>query len=106
MRRISIIFLKELKDTLRDRRTIFMMIVFPLILMYTIVNLMITMQLSQANKAQAKILNVALVTLGNAEDFRSMLLKHKDMKINENIDAEHIGEWISLLCLKKTSMPM
>ena len=32
MKKIGIIFRKELKDTLRDRRTLFFMIVFPILI--------------------------------------------------------------------------
>ncbi len=90
MKRILIIFKKELIDTLRDRRTIMMMIVMPLIMIYSITSIMISMSASQERKAEAKTLQVGLITNGNAQGFRSKLLERKDMTIDEKIQPDQI----------------
>jgi len=95
MKKILVIFLKELKDSLRDRRTLMMMIVFPLLLMYGLMSVMVGLQSRQHKKAEEKILNVGLVTNGNAGEFKSTLLKRTDMKIIENPDLKNIEELLT-----------
>lgn len=59
MMRFVKIFRKELKDTLRDRRTILMMVVMPLALVPLLITVVVKIQQSQIEKAEAKQLNVA-----------------------------------------------
>jgi sodium transport system permease protein len=94
MKKILVIFKKELKDTLRDRRTIMMMVVLPIMLIYLLLNLTYTITARHARKAREKVLNVALITNGNAEVFRTKLMEHNDMVIKENIPQDKIEELI------------
>ena len=84
MKKIFVILKKELIDTLRDRRTIMMMVVLPVLLIFVIVNLTITLGRSQTRKAQEKELNVGLIAKGNAEAFQPILLKQKNITLKEN----------------------
>ncbi|MGE5343732.1 MAG: ABC transporter permease [Candidatus Omnitrophota bacterium] len=95
MKKVWTIFRKELKDTLRDRRTIFMMIVMPLVLMYGLMSLIVSLQMGQHKKAEEKVLTIGLISRGNAEAFRSILRQRTDMKVQENIDVDRIGDLIS-----------
>jgi sodium transport system permease protein len=90
MKKIMVIFKKELKDTLRDRRTIMMMVLLPVMMIYIIMNLSITMTTRHQRKAREKVLNVALLTGGNADAFRTTLMERKDVVLKENIQPDKI----------------
>ncbi|MCX6581138.1 MAG: ABC transporter permease [Candidatus Aminicenantes bacterium] len=94
MKRILIIFKKELKDTLRDRRTVMMMVVFPLVLIYVLMSLTFSLSRSQTRKAEEKVITVGLITTGNAGVFRGKLAKSKNVVIKEDIAVAKISELI------------
>lgn len=94
MKRILTIFKKELKDTLRDRRTIMMMVVFPIILIYLVMSLTMNLSRSQTRKAEEKVLTVGLITEGNAQVFREKLAKIKNVVIKEDIKADKVNDLI------------
>ncbi len=94
MKRILTIFKKELKDTLRDRRTIFMMVIFPIILIYLVMSLTLNLSRSQTRKAEEKVLTVGLITEGNAQTFREKLAKSKNVVIKEDIAVDKISDLI------------
>lgn len=83
-----VIFRKELLDSLRDRRTLFTMIVMPLLLFPLLISISSRMMLTQTQKAREKILKVGLDTHGNAMDFRASLMSRKDMIVIEGIPLE------------------
>jgi sodium transport system permease protein len=94
MKRILTIFKKELKDTLRDRRTIMMMVVFPIILIYLVMSLTMNLSRSQTRKAEEKVLTVGLISEGNAQVFREKLAKIKNVVIKEDIKADKVNDLI------------
>lgn len=94
MKRTFTIFKKELIDTIRDRRTIIMMVVIPLLVFPLIINLTVKFSVSQEKKAQEKILKIGLITHGSAASFRDNLLNRRDMTVDENIDKEKIENLI------------
>jgi sodium transport system permease protein len=61
MSRIFIIFKKELIDTIRDRRAIFFMLVFPLIIFPLLISGVAAIQSSIMQKEQNKVLRVAMI---------------------------------------------
>ncbi|MFQ6675754.1 MAG: ABC transporter permease [Fidelibacterota bacterium] len=61
MKKTAVIFRKELKDTLRDRRTLMMMVVMPLVVMPLLITVVVKIQQSQMEKAEAKTLTIAFV---------------------------------------------
>ena len=61
MSRIFIIFKKELIDTIRDRKAIFFMLVFPLIIFPLLISGVAAIQSSIMQKEQNKILRVAMI---------------------------------------------
>lgn len=95
MKRTFVIFKKEMLDTLRDRRTILMMIVLPLLVFPLIINITVKFSISQEKKAQEKVLKVGLIAHDNAAGFRDVLLKRQDMVIDEEIEEEKINELIT-----------
>jgi sodium transport system permease protein len=90
MKNIFIIFKKELKDTIRDRRTLFFMVVMPFLAIYLIFNISFKISTSQERKAQGRILNVGLISHGNAADLRSTLYSIENVKVEENIKEDSI----------------
>lgn len=88
MKTVLVIFRKELKDTLRDRRTMISMVVIPLLLFPLLIGISSKIMSSQIQKAQAKVLTVGLLTRGNAEDFRSMLLHEPRVRLIENLTLD------------------
>ena len=94
MKKILVIVKKEFIDILRDRRSLMMMVVLPILLIYLFMNLTITLSRSQARKAEKKVLTVGLITNGNAPALRAKFLERSDMKIDETIAADKIDELI------------
>jgi sodium transport system permease protein len=79
MKNILIIFKKELLDTLRDRRTIFMMVLLPLILVPLFMVGVNKVMLSQEEKAETKHISIGI----SGEEFAPQLfdLLNSDDKI-------------------------
>jgi sodium transport system permease protein len=96
MKKIAVIFKKEFKDILRDRRTIIMMVVMPIVLIYVFINLSITLSTSQVQEAEEKVLNVALFKKENLETFQTILAKQKNINIiiKENLETDQIDNLI------------
>jgi sodium transport system permease protein len=90
MRTITTVFKKELRDSLRDRRTIMFMIVIPLLLFPVLFRIMMSVEKSQAQKERAKKLRVALIDYGNAAPFVATLRERADMRIEPGIEADSV----------------
>jgi sodium transport system permease protein len=89
-----IIFCKELKDTLRDRRTIITMVLIPLLLFPVLMTIVTKVTSSQTKKAQEKTIKVGLIAQNNAAAFRDILLNRDDMEIHEDTAIEDIESMI------------
>ncbi len=87
MKKIFVIFKKELIDTLRDRRTLMMMLVLPILLIFVMMNLVVSLSRSQTRKAEEKILNVGIIKQGDVDAFRSILVKYKNIIVKEKSEA-------------------
>lgn len=94
MKTILIIFKKELKDMLRDRRTLLVMIVIPLLLFPLLLSITSKIMFKQRQDAAVKVLSMGLITHGNAADFRQKLFDNKSFKLIENIGEDEIKERI------------
>ncbi|MCP4151458.1 MAG: ABC transporter permease [bacterium] len=94
MKKIFVIFKKEFLDTIRDRRTIMLMIVIPMLIIPLIMGLMSKVGASQAKKTRAKVIKVALVNHGNAERFAGLLKEHKDITIVNDVKAVDMEKMI------------
>ena len=66
---VWIIFKKELLDTLRDRRTVAVMVLVPLLLLPLIIALVTQLQAQLIISARAPLIRVALVEQGRADGF-------------------------------------
>ncbi len=85
-----IIFLKELKDITRDRRTMITMIVIPLLLFPLLMTIATKFTQSQVKKAQDKTLTVGVITHDNAASFRESLRNREDLTVREDIAEQDI----------------
>ena len=94
MRTITTVFKKELKDSLRDRRTIVFMIVIPLLLFPLLFRVMISVEKSQADKERAKKLRVACIDRGNAAPFVATLRGREDVVLVPGVPADSVAALI------------
>jgi len=90
VKKTFIIFKKELLDTLRDKRTILVMIVIPLLLFPILINIATKITVKQRQKAEEKILNVALILNKNGGSFKSLLKGNKKINLKENVKEHEI----------------
>ena len=90
MNTIITIFKKELIETLRDRRTLIMMVVIPMLLFPVLMGIVVKVQVKQIKKAEEKRIKVGLLTYGNAQEFRDLLMNREDLQIVEDIQADSI----------------
>ncbi len=88
MKTIFVIFRKELKDTLRDKRTLISMIAIPLLLFPLLIGISARVMHSQMAKAQEKTLRIALQSSGNAVEFRTLLFATPKVSVTENLPAD------------------
>ena len=84
------IFKKELIDVLRDRRTLFFMVVIPVVVMPVIIFISLKFQEYQNKKSEEKILNIALVNESEDTKIRDYILNQKGVNLIENIDADSL----------------
>lgn len=94
MKTITIVFKKELKDSLRDRRTIVFMIVIPLLLFPLLFRIMTSVEKSQADKERAKKLRVACIDRGNAVPFVAALREREDVLVVPRVPADSVAALI------------
>jgi sodium transport system permease protein len=94
MSNIITIFIKELKDILRDRRTLMAMLLFPLLLVPAILSVSTSFQASQEEEAMLKTLNIAVINNGNSDRgkaFAKALSLQTDFNVIENIPADQLN---------------
>ena len=84
------IFKKELTDVLRDRRTLFFMIVIPVIVMPLILIGSIKFQEYQSKKSDEKVLNIGLINKTSDSHIRDYLLDQKGVYLVEDIDLDSL----------------
>ncbi|MBT3299175.1 MAG: ABC transporter permease [Candidatus Marinimicrobia bacterium] len=92
--RIWIIFKKELKDILRDRRTIMMMVVFPLLLVPALMFVVNKVQTVQSKKAEDKILKFHFVGKEFAPKLYQDFVSAEKMSIISEVSEDSIQSYI------------
>jgi len=95
MKHFMTIFRKEFTDTIRDRRTLFVMVIFPLVLVPLLLFVVTKLQSSSMKKAEEKIIRVGLVTNGNAQGLARLLTQARGLRITENISADSAETFIN-----------
>lgn len=94
MKTVTTVFKKELRDSLRDRRTIMFMVVIPLLLFPTLFRIMMSVEKSQAEKERAKKLRVVCIDRGNAAPFVAALRARDDMVLEPGVAADSLAALI------------
>ena len=84
------IFKKELIDVLRDRRTLFFMVVIPVVVMPLLIFISLKFQEYQNKKSEEKILNIALVNESGDTKIRDYILNQKGVNLIEDIDVDSL----------------
>jgi len=84
----SIVFRKELKDTLRDRRTLITMILFPLLLFPVMMSLSSSFIVSHEVEALARTLRIGVLQGGGASGFASLAGGEEGVEVVPVADAE------------------
>ena len=84
------IFKKELIDVLRDRRTLFFMVVIPVVVMPLLIFISLKFQEYQNKKSEEKILNIALVNESGDTKIRDYIVNQKGVNLIEDIDADSL----------------
>ncbi|MCD4848343.1 MAG: ABC transporter permease [Candidatus Aegiribacteria sp.] len=95
MKTIMTIFRKELKDSLRDRRTIITMIIVPLLMFPVMIGLTSRFIMSHEAKAQVRELKVGVFAGENAVEFVEMLHEQENILVFEQIHLEEGQELIA-----------
>lgn len=88
MSHFATIFRKEFTDTLRDRRTLFVMVIFPLLLIPLLLFVVTKVQTSSMKKAEVRVIRVGLVTNGNASGLAQRLMDGQGFRLTENVPAD------------------
>jgi sodium transport system permease protein len=94
MNHFKTIFRKEFTDTIRDRRTIFVMVIFPMLLVPLLLTVVAKLQTSSMRKAEEKILRVGFVTNGNAPGLAEELFKARGLRVVEGVSADSAEAFI------------
>ncbi len=79
---------KEMRDLVRDRRTIFMAVVFPLILYPLLIIGIIQATLVQETRAEARIITVAVSGAEHAAEVVSLIDDHDHLRVAEYVEQE------------------
>jgi len=90
MRTVLTIFLKELKDVLRDRRTIITTVVVPLLLFPVIMGFTVKIQRDATRKAHEKPLRVAVISQDPVVEFTEILRHRGDITIVRDVSKENV----------------
>jgi sodium transport system permease protein len=88
------IFRKEFTDTIRDRRTLFFSVLFPMLLVPLLLTLVVKLQTSSMKKAEDRIIRVGLVTNGGALDFAEDLMRDRGLRVIQGISPDSAEAFI------------
>ena len=94
MKKIGIIFRKELKDTLRDRRTLFFMIVFPILIIPLIIGGIPKIMVSMMEKKMTERINIAIFGEENNLELVEMFGMADSIDVIFNMERDSIEQSI------------
>ena len=94
MKKIGIIFRKELKDTLRDRRTLFFMIVFPILIIPLIIGGIPTIMVSMMEKKMTERITIAIIGEENSPELMDMFGMADSINVIFNVEIDSIEQSI------------
>ena len=94
MSKIWTVFKKEILDTIRDRRTLSMILLVPLLLLPLLSFLYLKVMSGQSSNAMEKDLVVAITDNGNGADLLKRFNRRRDLKVIKTINLEDYRELI------------
>jgi len=94
MKAIWIVYVKELIDSLRDKKTFFMSFLFPVLMIPGLLLIVANVQTSKSKQDRAKVLKVAVIHHGNATAFLDLLKETEDFELVEAPQIDAIVETI------------
>ena len=94
MKKIGIIFRKELKDTLRDRRTLFFMIVFPILIIPLIIGGIPKIMVSMMEKKMTERMTIAIIGEENSPELMKMFGMADSIDVIFNVERDSIEQSI------------
>ena len=94
MKKIGIIFRKELKDTLRDRRTLFFMIVFPILIIPLIIGGIPKIMVSMMEKKMTERITIAIIGEENSPELMKMFGMADSIDVIFNVERDSIEQSI------------
>ena len=90
MKKIGIIFRKELKDTLRDRRTLFFMIVFPILIIPLIIGGLPKIMISMMEKKMTERITIAVIGERESPELMEMFGLADSIDVIFNVEKDSI----------------
>ena len=94
MKKIGIIFRKELKDTLRDRRTLFFMIVFPILIIPLMIGGIPKIMISMMEKKMTERITIAIIGEENSPELMEMFGMADSIDVIFNVERDSIEQSI------------
>ena len=94
MKNILIILKKELKDTLRDKRTIFMMILMPLLLVPLFITGVNRVMSSQQEKAENKVITIGISGYEYAPNLITLIQADAKIIIDDSIPNDSLVNYV------------
>ncbi len=94
MNNIITIFLKEMKDILRDKRTLILMIIIPLVLLPLLINMSSKFMIKMKRTASSKTLKVGVILNGNKNNVIDSINSRDDMSLTHIEDETSINQMI------------
>lgn len=88
MKTFITIFRKEFTDTVRDRRTLFVMVIFPLLLFPLLFLAMTKLQMSQIRKAEGKVLRLSILNEQAAPGLAELTITIPGLRLLAPIPAD------------------
>jgi len=95
MKTLKLIFQKEMTDMLRDRRTLFFMIVMPFLIIFLVFNLSMKLGSDMEKKAMEKELKVTVITAEPLPGFLELLKTREKVKFAAEIPAADIDRAVN-----------
>jgi len=95
MKNIIIIFLKEMKDILRDRRTLILMIVIPLVFLPLLINVSSKFMIKMKKTATTKVLKIGIILNGNNNRILNSVNSRNDMILTDVEDEDSLDRMIN-----------
>ena len=96
MKRAIVIFKKEMLDTLRDRKAIFFMFIFPILLFPLIIGITTKIQMNVRQNEQEKTLTLAFIENSNDHILKELFYTDSSLTILYNISVNSADSLIKL----------